>query len=380
MIRLGRGLPLGIEITDTHIKICELRAVRGSRYAVKRFAMEALPADVMNDGRIQDEKLLLQTFRKALDKQPWSTSRVQFAIPSQSVMVRFLKLPNVAEKALRRLVDFEIRNNIHLPFEDPFYDYVRVKSITAASPQQASPYKLSQSEEAFRQQWELAHREAAATAERADKQPEAAEQHQDELCDVLLIAASRALLDQYTRLFRGLKLEPVGMEIKAFSLKRLVNTCLPYPQRELVMLVDVNSANCDLTIVQGDAIRITRNVPVSFVQQSGAVAADRTVDNLFNDFLPAAASSSYEASFSDLAGELERLMNFYRYTLNHRDAEFSRIVVTGDIPMLDELLRYLQDQLAQRVTVIKWDELQAPSPWNLSAYAVPLGLSLRGGK
>ncbi|KIL36152.1 hypothetical protein SD71_09335 [Cohnella kolymensis] len=357
---LLRTNPLGIEITDSHIKLCELNNKSKKNKSIKHAASIELAPGTMNDGRVQNEGQLVQAFRKVLDQYDWSTRQVHFAIPSQSVMVRFLKMPNVKHKALAKLVEFEIKNNIHLPFEDPYYDFVKLEAKHTPEP------KKQPSAEVFQAQWE-----AAAARESA------AEQVSANTCDIMLTAASKDLLQQYIEIFKEMDLKLASIEIKPFSLNRVQQKCLQLPPDDLILLADINGTNCDLTIVSNGLIRITRNVSVSFLEQP--VPQNDTLDRMFADFTP--QKGSYDGSFNDLAGELERLMNFYRYTLNNRDAEFRHLIVTGDIPMLDELMRYLNARMNMNVGQLNWNGLQiseSMNEWNLSNYAVPLGLCLRG--
>jgi type IV pilus assembly protein PilM len=364
-----RRNPLGIEITDTHIKLCELNSKSKKSLSVKHAASVELAPGTMNDGRIQNEGQLVQAFRKVLDVYDWSTRHVHFAIPSQSVMVRFLKMPNVSHKALAKLVDFEIKNNMHLPFEDPFYDFVKLE--TKDTPES----KKQPSAAVFQAQWEAA---AARESTRSNAfSNDNAEPLSSNTCDVMLTAASKELLQQYIGIFKEMDLKLASIEIKSFSLNRLQQRCLQLPAEDLILLADVNGTNCDLTIVRKGVIQITRNVSVSLLEQP--MQQIDTLDRMFADFT--SQKGNYEGSFNELAGELERLINFYRYTLNNREAEFRHLIVTGDIPMLDEFMQYLNGRLNMNVSQLDWNGLRisvSMNEWNLSNYAVPLGLCLRG--
>lgn len=327
----------------------------------------------MNDGRIQDELKLLQTLRQALNSYPWSTRNVHFAIPSQTVMVRFLKMPDVNVKELRKIVDFEIKNNIHLPFDDPHYDFVKL------GPKEAARKSKKTDAQAFQQQWEAAAAKEPASTNPFASSGEGSEDIPTNMCDIMLVAASMELLQQYVRIFEELGLRISSFEIKAFSLNRLQHLTKIVPSYELSLLVDVGSTNCDLTIVLDGVIQITRNVPISFMAQQ--TQSTDALDRMFADFLP--QTVSYDSSFNDMVGEMERLMNFYRYTLNHREAEFHKVVVTGDIPMLDELIAYMSSRMNPRIVAAAWSNLEierGQQAWDLSAYAVPLGLCLRRGR
>ena len=84
---------------------------------------------------------------------------------------------------------------------------------------------------------------------------------------------------------------------------------------------------------------------------------------------------------AELVHELERLMNFYRYTLNNRDHEFNRIIVTGDIPNMKKVLDGLRGRMPQPIVEMPFgsytDRTDCFGASHLSM-AVPFGLALRG--
>lgn len=352
--------PLGIEVTDSHIKLCELN--KGKGVGIRNCGEVQLTAGTMNDGRLADEGRLLQALRYLLQSVNWPSGPVHFAVPSQLVMVRPLKLPDVDDKTLRKLVEHEVKHHIHFPFDDPHYDFVR---LGGANGRGSLPEEKLREAAAFQAQWE-----AAASAEPGVSGEEGDGQR---MCDVMLTAASLKLLTQYVRIFEDLGLKLRSMEIKAFSLNRLQRSLGLLRPGQLGILADVNDTACELTIVEGHTVRMTRNIQLSF--RGGPAASVDPLDAMFADIAP--RGSDVEAGFSDLAAEIERLMNFYRYSLNHREAAFDLVLVSGDISMLDELLGYLSGRLPQRVA-----KLAAPDgrdgAWDLARYAVPLGLALRG--
>ena len=336
---------LGLEITDTHAKLCEIR-VNGQSVRVTKFADIELPDGTMNDGRIQDELLLRHTLQKLVNEHKWESKFVHFAIPSQSVMVRLIKLPDVNEKELKKIIDFEISHNIHLPFEDPYYDFIKLQSNSE-------------------------NNELTANSAQDEK-----------TCDVMLVAAPQELLQQYIAIIGDLNFTLLSIEIKAFSLIRLTNHCMESNADELKLLVDVTNTNCDFTIMRNGIAQLTRNVQASFTGQKPQSDA---LNQMFSEFVQEGLTDeglNYEGSFNDLTGEIERFMNFCRYTLNNRDEEVKRIIVTGDIPMLDDFTHYLGNRVTSAtVSIIQWPTLetrQETNKWNLAQYAVPLGLSLRG--
>lgn len=352
---------LGVEFTDHHVKLCEIHTTQKSN-RVFNHVQVPLPDNVINDGRIQDLEQLRLTLQKAIDAKKWGTRRVHFAIPSQTVMVRILKMPDVPYKELRKIVDFEVKHNIHFPFDDPYYDFVKLSD----QPNVDAPSKA-----------DVIGAEAAKEAAAASELPGESQEGQpttEKTCDIMLVAAPLDMLQQYIELFADVELKLQSMEIKAFSLLRLLERMANLADRDTVLLVDVNESNCDLTIVHNGMIQITRNIPASFTQKESAKEND--LDQLFAEFVN--KDADFENACSELISEIERLMNFYRYTLNNRDQEFKAIWISGDIPLFDKLMAVMSERLVQPIFPMNWN-VSTRESINTAAMAVPIGLGLRGG-
>lgn len=351
MVALGlttgfRSSTLGIEITDHDVKICEVQAAKNV-IRIKNHVRVPLPEGVMNDGRLEDPEQLRQTMRKALDAKKWGTKTVHFAVPSQLAMVRLLRMPDVPQRAMKKLMDFECTNNIHFPFDDPHYDFVKLK-------RKESPM-------------------APPISEPAD--PERETQGEARLCDVMLVAASRSVLNQYVSLFSDLKLHIKCMDLKAFSLLRLAERMnLAEPERT-VLMVDVNASSCDLSIIFNNEIQITRNIPSTFGKSQSA--GNDELDQWFAEF--SGNSSDFENASQELISEMERLINFYRYTLNKRDKEIEDIWVSGDLDDMDRLLSLMSERMNRPVRPMMWD-FHGMDDKQTAVFATTIGLGLRGGK
>ncbi|GGG23473.1 type IV pilus biogenesis protein PilM [Paenibacillus abyssi] len=349
---------LGLEITDQHIKMCEVQELPDGSHRVIHFAMRPLPPGTMNDGRIINEGMLHSVIQTLLDDREWSSRSIHFAIPSQNVMIRTVKLPDVKEKELRKLIQFELMHNLHLPFDEPFYDFIKLPKPTAAEEEVRKAEPLLETADV---EWSNAETEA-------------------QLCEVMLVAAPMELLQTYVRLLESLGLSIRSMEIKAFSLQRLQEKCLPI-ERGTWLMLDINQTACDVSIVSDGVIKITRNIEVNLIHPGSAAdpLSGEPLNGLFAEFR--SPEQSFETACQDLVSELERLINFYRYTLNNRDQEFDSVIVSGDLPNMDKLISILKSRMAQKIVPLEWHQLPVEgdsSEWNVSAFAAPCGLALRG--
>lgn len=379
---------LGLEITDTRVKIAEMDFSDKRQPAVVRYVVEPLPSDTVEDGRLKDPLRLALMLKHVVAMNDFHGRRVHFVVPSPAIMVRHMKLPNVPDKQLKKVIDFEVKHNIHLPFEHPYYDFVN----WSAAPRSKGLHffskfgsKRTQAHARQGSEADSAWLEAAAAGKSSHPfaEFETGDEAKEEApkADVMLVAAPQELVEAYAGLLRECGLKPVSAEIKALSLHRLIRrTRTVEGLDDALLAVDINDTAVDISIFHAGQLKITRSVPIAFAAGAGS-STPSEADGLAAGAHDAAADFLH--SCSDLAHELERLMNFYRYTLNNRSHQFRMIVLAGDIERLQEAGDYLQERLNQQTSLIRPDAIAAER-FDLAKLApqlaVPLGLALRGNE
>lgn len=335
----GSKQSLGIEVTDTHVKICEAAWYAKNRLRIQQFACMELPTGAVEGGKVNDWTSLGETIKNIGASTKFGTKVVHFAVPIQMVMVRSIKLPDIGYSELRKLVQFEITHNFSLSFEDPYYDFVKLPRSNIKDDNGAG-----------------------------EKRP---------LCDVLVVAAPSQLLRQYRDLFESLGLIPASFEIAPFALQRLAENS-GKAEQNVQMLVHVNERLSEMTIMSEGSIKITRHVEVDFKS-----TMDQEKDSQ-NDWLTSFASpeQTFLNGVQDLVAELERFINFYNYTLNNGQLALDQIWLTGGLPEMAKLQEQMTVSMSRHIQFIEWPSLEIAetlkSGWNLQAYAVALGLSMKG--
>lgn len=215
---------------------------------------------------------------------------------------------------------------------------------------------------------------------------------EQQLRDVMMVAASKATLDSYADLCERLGLRLTSIELRAFALLRLQQRFLPGFDTGAYLLLDINRSSCDVTIVENGAIKLTRDVELMFqppVAQEGNEApayAEALRGDLFGDMLQVAPSVgvgwTLEGACQDLSAELGRLMNFYKYSLGNREREISAIVVTGNLDDMQRTVALLRNYMSPQQVILlesgQYEVSSRPQQWSLPFYAVAMGLGLRG--
>jgi type IV pilus assembly protein PilM len=373
---------LGIEITDFCIKLVQLMSIRKQEMIVQKYVIERLPEQVVVDGRIKDPAHVTLILQNMLAKLEIKTKKVHLVLPSELIMVRFLKLPDIAHKDLTKLVDFEMKHNIHLPFDSPVYDFTK---LNGNEDDFTKPVKTKDNQKTnIIKQVETAREETAVALSELDQlfaDPKEVSQDIAMLqCDVMLVAAPKELITEYEEVLTAASLQPLSMEFKALSLFRVMEHSNMADTRSTVLIIDINDHLSDLSIFYNRQLKITRSIPLDFTLGTEISMAEEE-QGLLHSYVD--QDSDFINVCNDLGFEMERLINFYRYTLNNREHEITQILVAGDILRLQELSIILAERLHLDIVLMKSDRIESTIP-NFDkifpSIAVPVGLALRGNK
>jgi type IV pilus assembly protein PilM len=380
---------LGMEITDTRIKIAEVVVTAGRKPYVTKVINELLPHGTVEDGRILNSLSLVQVIKTLIQLNDFTSKQVHMVVPSQVIMVRQLKLPDLPDKQLRKVLEFEVKHNIHLPFDKPYFDFINLngKQESPAVMLKRKPRKLPEASD-------MAMKEAAVSTDGGSHIMGAAptnlfadfegkgeiQQKEAPKAEVLLVAAPGELIMEYAGILKECGLKAIGAEIKAFSILRVLNETAISSMEETFLAVDINETVSDISIFHRGQLKITRSVPVNLdIEKTNLTPEEEVFAAFLNTNL--SQDGEFQNACGDLAHEMERLMNFYRYTLNNRDQEFHTIVLSGDIGRLNEAAKYLEERLNQTVKLIQTEQIESSIPGFieiLPQIAVPVGLGMRG--
>lgn len=291
-----------------------------------------LPNGIVEDGQILDKPALLSHLVKCVGKVKGRRKRASFFVPDAIVIVRSITIPlDIQPDEFRGYILLELGVTIHLPFEDPVFDYHLVASD-------------------------------------GDKQ------------HVLLFAAPRDVAQDYSDLCKDAGLKPVVADISALSLQRfssvqdrssfeghtlllqanlVANTVSFFQDAHLVFMRHMKST---LQPIDWEAIQVEREILYRCKRDEGALQMD----------------------WRQLTEELSRVLNYYRYTLHKGEVEVDRILVSGDHPDLPDIISAIQARFEQMPVL----PINSQSREELSGkhHIIPvrfhelMGVPLRGGQ
>jgi type IV pilus assembly protein PilM len=160
----------------------------------------ALPAGVIEDGKIADAEALGSALDKAVNQWGLSKKSVRFLAPDEFVIIRKVPYPEEVEAdELKGHFFIEIGSTLYLPFEDPVFDVV--------------PYHTDTEES-----------------------------------EVIIIASKESVVQDYERVLDSVKLKAVVADITPLALYRLAYLQHDFSEDEHIMLLDLQSKKMTVSI------------------------------------------------------------------------------------------------------------------------------------
>ncbi|SDS78331.1 type IV pilus assembly protein PilM [Paenibacillaceae bacterium GAS479] len=120
MLALG-SKRIGITVDASGIRYASLGKKKGRE--LEKSGFFPFPHGLIDQDVIINEESLRISIRQWAREHGLQGASAVVAVPTSQVIVRKMSLPAVNEKELRQLIHLEVETAMHLPFENPVYDY-----------------------------------------------------------------------------------------------------------------------------------------------------------------------------------------------------------------------------------------------------------------
>ena len=361
---------LGIDFGAGGIKVVQLREINGRgslfTYGFSEFAPEETGLDYLENPE-RAGALLKQICAKA----KVTTTSACAALPIPAVFSAVLSLAPMPKKDLPQAVQWEAKKLIPLPIEEVTLDFKELAPVKEEK--QATVSGVAGA----------ANGEKVASA----KKPE------QKTIEVLLTAASKAIIEKYVKIAKVAGLTLASLETEAFALIRSLQGSDP----SAVVIVDMGAVRSNILIVDRGIPMFTRSVEIGGKKCTEAIAASLGVplaqaEAMKRDIggagFPGIAPGALPPIFAEV---LEPLINEIKYSFSiykNRNGSETRlpekIVLSGGGAGLPGLAEFLAGQFNIRTFLGNpWEhvnfqpDLQPVLHSFGSKFSVAIGLAMR---
>ncbi len=315
----GRSRNLvGLDIGDSSIKAVELKDLgRGRGWQLVRAGWESLSPEAIVDGAIMDSQLVIETIQRLFQRLKLRSSHVATAVSGHSVIVKRITVPPMSEAELAESIQWEAEQYIPFDIEDVRLDYQVLEGSSMSG---------------------------------------------EGNMDVLLAAAKKDKINDYTSVIAQAGLTPACVDIGAFALQNAFEANYDFEPHQTIALVDVGAAVSSISVLHGgaslywrdmnniggnqytDAIQKELNVPSD---QAERLKRGEEVDGIpYERVLPILAAVN-----EDIGTEIQKTLDFFKQ-ISPSDEGLSRLYLTGGSSQVVHLKEHLGERLKAQIELL----------------------------
>ena len=284
---------VGIDVGSSAVKIVCLRESRGV-FQLESVGIMPLDPEIIVDNTIMDSTAIVDAVKNLLNALKIKSSNVATSVSGHSVIIRKINLPVMTDSELEASIQWEAEQYIPFDISEVNIDF----QILGPDPQDPSQM------------------------------------------NVMLVAAKKDFVDDYTAVFIEAGLNPVVMDIDCFAVENMFDYNYGFVEDEVVALIDLGASATSVSVLRGDSSVFTRDIQTGgnllseeLQKRLGLSSADAERAKLgernIADVDPDSVDEVLSAATDNLAQEIQRSLDFFAATAN--DDQISRVYLTGGV-------------------------------------------------
>jgi type IV pilus assembly protein PilM len=343
----GSKAAVGLDVGSSYIKAVQLRRVGKTGIELERFGMaEIYPEGDKTAAGVNVHDAKVSAIRRAMSQARISAKQVASAVSGESIIVRYIQLPNMPEKELRNALRWEAEEYIPFAIDD-----VNLDSVI-----------LGRSEDG-------------------------------EKVDVLLVSAKKELVNAHLEILRSAGLKPLNVDVDSFAFLNCFEVNYQPGASEVVALVNIGAEITSINVFLGGVSRFSRDISIAGDSITKAIQSKLSVDwtraeqikvqegapepteevapeaadtallktirgtveritgeNLAEDTLEARAVGVIRGTLNNLVAEIRRSVQFFENQPTGRPVQ--KVIIGGGTARMRNLDRFLSHELNLPVDVI----------------------------
>ena len=302
---------IGLDIGSSSVKAVQLRE-SGKGFHLVNFGIEPLPAQTIVDGAIMNQSAVVDAITSLRRLLKLSGRAVATAVSGHSVIIKKIKVPEMTKEELEEHIAWEAEK--HIPFSK---DDVEVDHQLLGG--------------------------------------------QGGQMEILLVAAKKEVVSEYNMAIREAKLDPVVIDVAAFTIQNAFEVNYSLQPGDSVALVNVGATMSNINILSNGTSAFTRDVA------GGGNAFTEGIQKRLNvseaeaeawkvggtgegELLPHEVEAVMTEVADSLAGKLQRSLDFYLSST--ADAKIGRVYLCGGSAHAPALQKALADRARTQVEIL----------------------------
>ncbi len=287
------------------VKLAQLKETK-TGFALQQFAVAPLPPDSFVEGAMMDPSAISETIKNLVQANKVKGKDVAIAISGHSVIIKKISLPQMTEAELQESIQWEAEQYIPFDINDVNID------VQVLNP----------------------HTEGGQM-------------------DVLLVAAKSDMVNDYAEVVREAGLQPVVVDVDAFSVQNMFEMAYGFAPGETVALINLGASKVNINVVTSGTTAFTRDIAAGGNQLTDEIQKQLNVSyeeaeaykiggegGDVDTLIPQEVERVIQQVAEQIALEVQRSLDFFATT--SADGAVSKIYVTGGSSKNTTMLKVLE--------------------------------------
>ncbi|MCB1198116.1 MAG: type IV pilus assembly protein PilM [Deltaproteobacteria bacterium] len=313
---------IGVDIGSSSVKLVGLKRSKGL-YSLEYFQIAPLEPETIVDGTIVSKDNIIDKIREMMVHNSIKAKNVSTSVSGHSVIMKKFSYPYMTQDELEENIQWEIEQYIPFDRDDVYYD---VQIIDGN-----------------------------------DMVNEAGKM------EVILVAAKKEVVNEYTDIFVEAGLKPMIMDVDAFAIENMFQLNYPGYDNDVVALVNIGATITNVNILESSASAFTRDINIggnlytSEIQKQMNVSMEQAESlKLGGDFgapmetteavIPQEVGGIIRSVSESITGEIQRSLDFY--AASSAKGRVSRIFLMGGSSKIPSLSNVIETKLELPVEIV----------------------------
>ena len=313
---MARNKPvIGLDIGSASVKLVQLKEKRGG-YQLQAFGSAPLPPEAIVDGALMNSAAIVQAIQELVGEHKVKAKDAAIGVRGHSVIIKKISLPRMTQEELDESIQWEAEQ--YIPFD--------VKDVNIDT--------------------QILTPEGDAAGQ----------------MDVLLVAAKKDMINDYTSVCAEAGLTATVVDVDAFAVQNAYEANYEVDPSQTVVLINVGAAVSNINIISRGITTFTRDITMGGnafteeIQKQLNISYDEAEalkvggQGESDAVVPQEVERVIQGVADQMGGEIQRSLDFYSSTA--ADARIARVYLSGGTARIPALFKVIESRAGVPVEIL----------------------------
>jgi type IV pilus assembly protein PilM len=308
-------LALGLDIGSSGVKLVQLKEKKGA-FSLQAYGSAPLPPEAIVDGALMNSAAIVTAIQELLAAQKVKAKEVAIGVRGHSVIIKKISLPRMTQEELDESIQWEAEQ--YIPFD--------VKDVNIDT--------------------QILTPEGDAAGQ----------------MDVLLVAAKKDMINDYTSVCAEAGLSATVVDVDAFAVQNAYEANYEVGSGDTVVLINVGAAVANINILSRGVTTFTRDITMGGnafteeIQKQLNISYDEAEalkvggQGETDAVVPQEVERVIQGVAEQMAGEIQRSLDFYAATA--ADSRVARVYLSGGTARIPALFKVIEARAGVPVEIL----------------------------